>query len=144
MPSKYPGGTGTPYVYVDIQGLVKVQRRMEKIMKKMEPNSAPAAATKAMVQEAYKAVLTWIHVDTGAMKSAQRMRFDSDLMASVITSGAVTNPESGIRPIAYIGTEFARGGTHDTYAMVTTYAVSQVVTAGFRALAMRVWEDGTS
>lgn len=127
-------GSPVPEIKVTIQGLQKAQRRIAKVMRDMQPASAPQAATIAMTKMAYQEVLTWIHVDTGALKAAQRMRFDHELMGSIITSNVVMNPKTLELPANYVGVEFARGGSHDTYAMVVTYRGDNIAYAGFWAM----------
>lgn len=129
-------------IKVDILGLRKVQIRLEKIMRNYTPESLGGQMTKAMLQKAYQEVLTWIHVDTGSLKVAQRMRMTYDAQGEVFTSSAVTNPRSGLRPAAYVADEFGRGGTHDTYAMVAVYRQAEVVFHGWRAYTRLMRETG--
>lgn len=129
-------------IEVTFAGLRRAQRRLEVIMQKYTPASLGGVVAKEMLQEAYRHVLTWIHVDTGSLKVAQRMRMPYDAQGEVFTSPFVTNPRSGLRPAAYVADEFGRGGTHDTYAMVVTYRGEEVVYKGWLAYARHMKESG--
>jgi hypothetical protein len=128
-------------IKIEIQNLEKVQRRFEKLVKDYKTFDAQDAATKAMTKEAYRQVLIFIHVDTGALKSAQRMFFYNDRTGGVRTDGTIRNPKTGLSVGTYVGTEFSRGGTHDTYGMVVAYAKDQIIYQGMRALFKRMRKD---
>ena len=126
-------------VKISWKGLQKAQRWAAKSIKAMEPQNAPQAATRMMLLDAYRYVLMFIHVDTGTLKLAQRMRMASSTVGEISTLPGAVNPKTGLRAVEYVGTEFGRGGFHDTYALVTRNYSEQIVEKGFLHFAYHVW-----
>lgn len=99
---------------LSIQGLQEVQDANNKAMAAMRPSGAFGRGIQYATATIHRYVLSIAHVDTGAMRAAQRQEIKKN-RGRIYTDPGARNPRSGVPPAEYIVYEEARGGGHAVY-----------------------------
>ena len=101
-------------VSVTIRGLQEAMDANAKAVAALQPKSAFGRGIKEATIIAHRGVVRRAHVDTGAMKAAQRMKVQ-ERRGRVYTDPGACNPRGKTRPAEYAVYEEGRGGSHAFY-----------------------------
>lgn len=99
-----------------IEGIQSAQDTNNRVIAAIEPGGSAEKALQDATTFLHRHLVSVTHVDTGAYRSAQRMRVERSRMMSVIdVNPSATNPRTRQRVREYAPIEEARGGSHAAY-----------------------------
>lgn len=94
----------------EVRNLAEVQAENNRSIAELQPSGALGQLIKDVTLDLHRYDISIVHVDTGALKQAQRMRVEGAYGEVFIDPYAVNR--KGQRPIVYGPFEHARGGDH--------------------------------
>lgn len=103
--------TGNTWEFgAEIKNLAEVQEANLRAIAELQPNGALGQLIKDVTLDLHRYDVSIVHVDTGGLKQAQRMRVEGAYGEIFIDPYAVNRNKH--RPIVYGPFEHARGGEH--------------------------------
>lgn len=97
-----------------IEGIQEAQDLNNRVMAQLKPSGGLGRAVKWATMAAHRYLVSIAHVDTGAMRSAQRQEMETGLQGRIFTDTRAPGAH-GTPPSEYVIYENARGGTHALY-----------------------------
>jgi len=94
----------------EVRNLAEVQAENNRSIAELQPSGALGQLIKDVTLDLHRYDVSIVHVDTGGLKQAQRMRVEGAYGEIFIDPYAVNR--KGQRPIVYGPYEHARGGDH--------------------------------
>ena len=104
-------------VRLSITGIQEAQAANNRAVAALKPSGALGRAVQYGTIAAHRYAIGFTHVDTGALKSSQRMEI-SGVRGRVFIDPSAFNPSCGQRTAMYGPYEHARGGSHAFYQRV--------------------------
>jgi hypothetical protein len=120
-------------VDLTITGLQEAQADNARMIAELRPSGALGEAVRTATAGLHRYLVGIAHVDTGAMRAAQRMEIKNRrgrAMGRIFTDPSAVNPRSGTPPAEYVNYEEARGGEHALYTRTVQEAGSRYTRAG--------------
>lgn len=108
-----------------IEGIQELQELNDRLMAELTPRGGLGKAVHEATVLAHRYVLSIAHVDTGAMRAAQRQTY-KDLTGRIYTDPSAVNPDNKALPSDYIAYEEARGGSHAVYTRTEQEALPRI------------------
>ena len=103
--------TGNTWQFnAEVRNLAEVQAENNRAIADLQPNGALGQLIKDVTLDLHRYDVSNVHVDTGGLKQAQRMRVEGAYGEIFIDPYAVNR--KGQRPIVYGPFEHGRGGEH--------------------------------
>lgn len=112
-------------------GLTQAQAAVMRAIEAVAPKGALGSAVREVTLGALREAVVRTHVDTGALRGAQRAEFDG-VRGVISTDPSALNPRSRRRVIEYAGIEHSRGYPHDYYAQVIAERATQLTDRAVR------------
>ncbi len=111
-----------------IEGIQEAQAANLRALAVVKPSGAFGRAIHHATAAAHRFAVIFTHVDTGALRAAQRATYtDWDLRGQIFIDPSARNPVSGERPAEYGIYEHARGGEHAFYQRVIDERGNEIV-----------------
>lgn len=118
-------------VRLTIRGLQEAQDAINRAEAALAPSGGLGRAVQHVTAGAHRYAVTIAHVDTGAMRAAQRHE-TRGTRGEVYTDPGAVNPRTKERPADYIRYEEARGGSHAVYTRTVQEAGPKLLEQGTR------------